>query len=365
MILFAGERYFPRVPGGLVVLVLGIVVSSALHLSEHGVDIVGNVPSGLPSVGLPHVPRGDIWTLTLGAAGMMLVIFSESLGAAENFASKYGYEIDPNQELVALGFANVGSGLVGGLGAGGSLSQSAVNEGAGARSEISPLVATVLALVTVLFLTPVFKNLPEAVLAALIIHAVSHLFKVAEFKRYYREQQLEFWVGLGTIAGILTLDVLPGLGIGVAAMVLLVVYHASRPHIAVLAPVPGVRDAYVDVGRHPGYERVANLLVLRLEAPLFYANASPVSESIKHLVGSSDPTPKAVILDVAANAELDITSSEKVIELVTALRSAGVDFALAGVRTPVIENARRSGVLAAIGEDRIFRTIDEAVHALG
>ena len=105
--------------------------------------------------------------------------------------------------------------------------------------------------------------------------------------------------------------------------------------------------------------------MLRLEAPLFYANASPVSESIKHLVGSSDPTPKAVILDVAANAELDITSSEKVIELVTALRSAGVDFALAGVRTPVIENARRSGVLAAIGEDRIFRTIDEAVHALG
>ncbi len=365
VILFAGERYFPRVPGGLVVLVLGIVVSSALHLSEHGVDIVGNVPSGLPSIGLPHLPRGDIWTLAIGAAGMMLVIFSESLGAAENIASKYGYEIDPNQELVALGFANVGSGLVGGIGAGGSLSQSAVNEGAGARSEISPLVATVLALVTVLFLTPLFKNLPEAVLAALIIHAVSHLFKVAEFKRYYREQRLEFWVGVGTIAGILTLDVLPGLGIGVAAMVLLVVYHASRPHIAVLAPVPGVHDAYVDVGRHPGYERVANLLVLRLEAPLFYANATPVAESIKQLVGSSGTIPRAVILDIAANAELDITSSEKLIELVTTLRSAGVDFALAGVRTPVIENARRSGVLAAIGEDHIFRTIDEAVRALG
>ena len=296
---------------------------------------------------------------------MMLVIFSESLGAAENFASKHGYEIDPNQELVALGFANVGSGLVGGLGAGGSLSQSAVNEGAGARSEISPLVATVLALVTVLFLTPVFKNLPEAVLAALIIHAVSHLFKVAEFKRYYREQQLEFWVGLGTIAGILTLDVLPGLGIGVAAMVLLVVYHASRPHIAVLAPVPGVHDAYVDVGRHPGYERVANLLVLRLEAPLFYANASPVSESIKHLVGSSNPTPKAV--DPRRRRERRARHHE-LGEGDRARHRAQVGRCRlrAGRRAhTVIENARRSGVLAAIGEDRIFRTIDEAVHALG
>ncbi len=235
----------------------------------------------------------------------------------------------------------------------------------GARSELSPLVATVLALVTVLFLTPLFKSLPEAVLAALIIHAVSHLFKVDEFRRYYREQRLEFWVGLGTIAGILTIDVLPGLGIGVTAMVLLVVYHASRPHIAVLAPVPGVSDAYVDVGRHPRYTQLATLLVLRLEAPLFYANATPVAESIKSLVGSAVTTPRAVILDVAANAELDITSSEKLLELVSTLRSAGVDFALAGVRTPVIENARRSGVLAAIGEDHSFRTIDEAVRALG
>ncbi len=110
VILFAGERYLPRVPGGLVVLVLGIVVSSALHLSQHGVDVVGNVPGGLPSVGLPHVPRGDIWTLAIGAAGMMLVIFSESLGAAENFASKYGYTIDPNQELSLWGSPMSGPG---------------------------------------------------------------------------------------------------------------------------------------------------------------------------------------------------------------------------------------------------------------
>ena len=364
VLLFAGERWFPRIPGGLLALVLGIVVGAAFHLSSHGVAIVGHVPSGLPPVSLPHPPAGDIGALLAGAAGMMLVIFSESLGAATNFATKHGYEIDANQELVALGVANVGAAALRGLPAGGSLSQSAVNEGAGARSEISPLVATVLALVTVLFLTPVFKNLPEAVLAALIIHAVSHLWKISEFRLYRREQPLEFWVGLVTLVGVITVDVLPGLVIGVVSMILLVVYQASRPHVAVLGRVPGVPDAYGDVDRHPDYERIPGMLVLRLEAPLFYANASLVVEAVKRLVGASDPPPRAVIVDFSPNANLDITSSEKLGELVTTLRSAGIDFALAELRKPTREAARLSGVLEAIGEDRIFHTIDEAVDAL-
>jgi sulfate permease, SulP family len=201
VLLFGLERFAPRVPGGLVALVLGIVVSSVFDLSSHGVAIVGKVPSGLPSVSVPSVPSQNIPALIGAAGGMLLVIFSESLGAAQNFATKYGYEIDPKQELIALGVANVGSGFVGGLAAGGSLSQSAVNEGAGARSEMSPLVAALLMVVTVLVLMPLFKNLPEAMLAALIIHAVSHLWKVKEFRRYYAERRIEFWLGLATLLG--------------------------------------------------------------------------------------------------------------------------------------------------------------------
>jgi sulfate permease, SulP family len=364
-ILFGGERWFPKVPGGLVVLVLGIAVGSGFDLASHGVDVVGKVPGGLPSVSVPRPPRMDVVPLVAGAFGMLLVIFSESLGAAQNFATKYGYSIDPNQELVALGVANTASGLLGGLPGGGSLSQSAVNEGAGARSEVSPLVATVFAIVTVLFLTPVFKNLPEAVLAALIIHAVSHLWKVAEFREYRRERPLEFWVGIGTGLGVVTLDVLPGLVIGVLSMLLLVVYNASRPHVSVLGRVPGVPDAYGDVDRHPDYQSVRGLLVLRLEAPLFYANASPVCEKIKRLAGSSDPAPRAVILDIGPNSDLDITSSEDLDELVGALHSAGIGFGLAEVRSPVIEAARRTALLATIGENRVYRTIDEAVAAFG
>jgi sulfate permease, SulP family len=209
--------------------------------------------------------------------------------AAQTFATKSVYEIDPNQELIAPGAANAGSGVLGGLAAGGSLSQSAVNEGAGARSEASPLVAAALILVTVLFLTPLFKNLLEAVLAALIIHAVSHLWKVRQFRIYYREQRIEFWLGLATLAGVTLIDVLPGLVIGVLAMLLLVIYTASRPRIGVLGRVPGVPGAYGDLERHPDYLHVPDLLVLRLEGALFYANAALVRDRIKQLVGASDP----------------------------------------------------------------------------
>lgn len=225
--------------------------------------------------------------------------------------------------------------------------------------------ATVLALVTVLLLTPVFKNLPEAVLAALIIHAVSHLWKIPEFRLYRQEQPLEFWIGVVTLAGVITIDVLPGLVIGVVSMIVLVVYQASRPHVSVLGRVPGIPDAYGDVDRHPDYEQVPGILVLRLEAPLFYANAALVVEKVKRLAGAVDPPPGAVVLDCSPNANLDITSSEKLAELVAALRSAEIDFALAELRKPAREAARRSGVLETLGEEHVFHTIDEAVGALG
>jgi sulfate permease, SulP family len=363
-LLFGLERFAPKVPGGLIALVLGIVISGALDLSQHGVQIVGDVPKGLPSLGIPDIQRGDVVTLIAAAAGMLLVIFSESLGAAETFAAKYGYQIDPNQELIALGVANVCSGFMGGLAGGGSLSQSAVNEGAGARSEVSPLFASALVVVTVLFLTPLFKNLPEAVLAALIIFAVSHLWKIREFKGYYPVSRVEFWLGLATFAGVLIFDVLPGLLIGVVAMLLYFIYRASTPHVVTLGRVPGVAGAYGNVRRHPDYEPVPGLLVLRLEAPLFYANAGGTRDSIKKLVGADDPLPRAVIIDTGANDSLDVTSADMLEALITELRSAGIDLALAEVRHDVTDMARRSRLLELLGKDRIFDTVEEAVTTL-
>jgi sulfate permease, SulP family len=362
-LLFGVERFAPRLPGGLVALVLGIVLSTALGLSAHGVAVVGRVPSGLPTPGVPSIDSHDIPTLLAAAGGMVLVIFSESLGAANNFARKHGYEIDANQELIALGVANTGSGLLGGLAGGGSLSQSAVNEGAGARSEASPLVAALLIGVTVLFLTPLFKSLPEAVLAALIIHAVSHLWKIRRLRVYYAERRAEFWAGVATLLGVITLDVLPGLVIGVVAMLLLMIHDASVPRVSVLGRLPG-SGAFVAVDRHPDAEPIHAVLVLRLESALFYANATPVRDRIKRLVGHARPIPSAVILDLGATDRLDLTSAEVMDELVHSLRSAAIEVGLADVRQPVVDLARRTGLLDSIGEERVFHTIDEALEAM-
>jgi high affinity sulfate transporter 1 len=365
VLLFSAGRFAPRVPGGLLVLVLGILISTALNLSDHGVAVVGHVPSGLPTPSLPSVESSDVVPLLAAAAGMVLVIFSESLGAADNFAVKHHYEIDANQELIALGVANGGSGLFGGLAGGGSLSQSAVNEGAGARSEVSPLVAFVLIVLTLLLLTPIFKDLPEAVLAALIIHAVAHLWKVGALRRDYAERPAEFWLGLATLVGVVAINVLPGLVIGVTSMLLLGVYNGSKPHLAVLGRIPGVGGAYGSVRRHPENEEIEGLLLLRLDAPVIYSNANPVRDRIKRLVGAAQSLPTAVIIDVGVNDDLDITSIEMLKQLVPTLRSAGVDFAIADAQRSFIRRARRGGLIATIGEDHVFQTIDQAVDRLG
>jgi high affinity sulfate transporter 1 len=362
-LLFGLRRFVPKAPGGLIALVLGIIVSEALDLSQHAVEIVGHVPGGLPSLGLPEIQSNDVVTLVAAAAGMLLVILSESLGVAQTFAAKHGYDIDPNQELIALGVANLGSGVMGGLAGGGSLSQSAVNEGAGARSEVSSLVAAALIVVTVLFLTPLFKNLPEAVLAALIIFAVSHLWKFTDFKRYYGVSRVEFWLGLATLLGVITLNVLPGLLIGVVAMLLHFIYQASTPHVVTLGRNPAVAGAYGNIRRHPDYEPVRNLLVLRLTAPLFYANATGIRDRIKKLVGATDPLPRAVILDAGANESLDITSAVMLVGLATELRSAGIDLVLADVHHLVISTAQRARLLELLGPDCVFTTVQEAVTA--
>jgi Sulfate permease family len=177
--------------------------------------VVGTIPTGLPGVSWPHLKLGDLWVLLPSAAGMMLVIFSEALGARKTFADKHGYRLESSQEMIALGLPNLGSGVLGGLACGGSLSQPAVNDGAGARTELSPIIAAALSLVTVVALTPLVTDLPEAVLAALIIHAVSHLMKVGEMKRFRRLVPREFWLAMLTLLGVIVLDVLPALIIGV------------------------------------------------------------------------------------------------------------------------------------------------------
>ena len=361
-LLFGLPKVSRRIPGPLVVLVLGILVSSILNLSAYGVKIVGPIPSGLPSVGLPQIPWGDMGALLSGAVGISLVVFSEALPAVDAYATKYSYEVDANQELLAMGVANLGSGLVGGLASGGAVSGSAVNDAAGAKTQVSLLTAAVLTVITVIILTPLFTNLPEAVLAALIIHAVTRLMRVKQMERYFHLQPAEFWLGIVTLLSVLVIDVLPGLVIGVVCSLAVLIYRSSRPYCSVLGQVPRVPGVYSDMQEHPENTPIPGLLIFQLSMTLYFANAKLMRDRIRDLVKASQPPPRAVILNMVNNYNLDITSAEMLETLVDELHKKGIEVVMTEVHEPFKIMARKSGLMEKLGEDHIFPSVDAAVQ---
>jgi len=363
-LLFLLPAWNKKIPAGLVVLFGYIALSTALGLeANYGVEVVGSLPQGLPKLALPVVPIEALLAMILPAIGVLLVAYSEALGVAREFGEKHGYEVEPNQELNAHAVANLVSSLFGGMIAGGSMSASAVKEGAGARSQVTNLVTWGMTIVTVLFLTPLFKSLPEAVLAALIIHAVWHIIASRKLRRVRLVSRPEFVLGFITFWGVILIDVLQGMLIGLFASILLVVYQSSRPHLSSLGRVPGVPGAYRDLERHPDNTPVPGVLILRLDAQLYYANALTVRDKVKALVAEAEPQPQALILDASAQDVLDMTSADVLKGLVKGLRDQGMVVYAAEVHAPVLEFARRSGLLDGVGTENIFPTVDLAVAA--
>jgi MFS superfamily sulfate permease-like transporter len=300
--------------------------------------------------------------MVLPAMGIFLLAYSEALGVAREFAEKHHYEVDPDQELVAHGFTNLVSGLFGGMIAAGGMSASAVKEGAGGRTQLANLTAWGVTLITLLFLTPLFTNLPEAVLAALIIHAVWHTIVARKLQKIRLVSKTEFWLAVLTLAGVLFVDVLEGMVIGLLASLLLVVYHSSRPHIARLGRIPGIPGAYFDMKRHPESIAVPGLLIVRPDAPIYYANALTVQKQIKGMVEETLPPPRAILLDAAGQDDLDITSAEVLKSMLAEMKEKGIDYYVAELHLTVREFGERTGLLALIREDHIFPTVDMAVR---
>ncbi len=364
-VLFLLPRWNKKIPAGLVVLFGAIGLSAALDLNgKYGVEIVGTLPQGLPSLAFPQVPFTTYLAMVLPAMGVLLVAYSEALGVAHEFAEKHGYEVDANQELNAHAVANVVSALFGGMLAAGSMSASAVKEGAGARSQVTNLVTWVVTIITVLFLTPLFTTLPEAVLAALIIHAVWHIIASRKLQKIRQASPVEFWFGALALAGVLLIDVLEGMIIGVVASLVFVIYKTSRPHISSLGRVPGVPGAYSDLGRHPEDIPVPGVLIVRVDAQLYYANALTVRDRVKAMLVEMSSPPRAVIIDASAWDQLDVTSTEVIKGLVKELRGNGIDVYFADVHAPVLEYGRKTGLVDSIGEDHVFPTVDLAVRSL-
>jgi high affinity sulfate transporter 1 len=362
-LLFLLPRLSRKIPAGLVVLFGAIALSAALDLEgSYGVAVVGTLPRGLPSLALPDVPLSALLGMIVTAIGVLLVAYSEALGVAHEFAEKHGYEVDANQELNAHGVVNLVSGLLGGMIAGGSMSASAVKEGAGARTQVASLIAWGVTIVTLLFLTPLFAPLPEAVLAALIIHALWHLVTSRKLAKLRRAAPVEVWFGVITLWGVLLIDVLQGMIIGLLASLLFVIYRSSRAHLSALGRVPGVPGVYSDLTRHPEDTPVPGVLIVRLDAPLYYANALSVREAVKAMIAGTQPPPRAVVFDADAQDDIDVTSTDVVGALVKQLRESGVDVYFAEVHAPVLEHGRVSGLLDALGDDHVFPTVDAAVR---
>jgi high affinity sulfate transporter 1 len=267
-IIFLIKRFYQRLPSGLVALVIGILAVSIFHLDQNGVSVVGEIPTGLPTPGLPHVGLSTLPYLATGAVGIVFLAVGESLGSARAFAARHAYEIDPDQELIALGAANLSSGFFRGFTVDASLSQTATADQAGARTQLASIVTAVLIVITLVVLAPLFRNLPNAVLGAIVIASVIGLMDVAELKRFWAANRVDFVLAMVALFGVLTTDVLTGLLIAVFLSLFMILFRASRPYLAILGKVPGQPATYGDVARHPENQRIPGLLIVRLAAPL-------------------------------------------------------------------------------------------------
>ncbi|MFC4373236.1 SulP family inorganic anion transporter [Nocardia halotolerans] len=335
-LVLAMRRWLPFVPGALLAVFFGIAAVQLFGLDDEGVAIVGHIDAGLPALGLPSgLDPHDYLDLLGPAVAVVLIGFAEGLGAAKTYAAKANYSIDPNRELIGLGAANLGSGLSSGMVVNGSLSKTAVNGGAGARTQLSGLVVAALTVLTLLFLTGLFEQLPEATLAAVVIAAVIELVDFTALRRLYgvwtqllgsiygRAARADFLGALAALLGVLLFDTLPGLLIGIGVAMLLLVYRTSQPHIAALGEQGPV---WVDRVRHPAARARPDLLVVRVEAGLFFANADYVEQHIKSLC--TDAT-RLVVLDAETSPSLDVTAAAMLLDLRTALARERIDFRIA------------------------------------
>jgi high affinity sulfate transporter 1 len=363
VLIFAIGRYVSKLPAALMAIIISIVAVSVLDLTANGVCVIGTLSTGMPPMGLPDVSLTEYMTIIPGALAIVLLGYIETLGAAKSAASRGGGKIDPDQELVALGAANLGAGLSSGFVAAGSLSKTSVAMGAGGKTQISHLVSGILAILTLLFLMPLFTNLPEATLAAVVIMAMIGLDQTAKLKKELKLSRTEFTLGMICFFGVLTLGVLQGVGLGVVLSLLMLIKKASHPGTAVLGRVPGERAYYRDIRRRTDAETIPGLLIFRFDARLIFFNCYFFASEVKRCIAEAQEPVKTVLIDAEAMNDIDITGADRLIKLNTELNSRNIVMFLSHVRDPLRDKMRRMGVEDAIGSDHIYETTRDGVDA--
>lgn len=367
------HRFVHRAPAPLIVVIAAIAAAKLFDLEGHGVAVVGDISAGLPDVGLPDAGWSDYAALSGSAVGIALVGFAEGLAAAKSYAATKGYRVDPNRELVGLGAANIGAGLSSGMVVAGSLSKTAVNGSAGARSQFSGVVVAGLTVLTLLLLTGLFEDLPEPALAAVVVAAVIDLIDLSALRRLYRVHstglgriygraaRADLLAAVAALAGVLVLDTLPGLFVGIGVSATLLVYRASRPHVAVVGQLPG-DGRWADVERHPEARRPPGIVVVRPESGLFYGNADNVHAAILAAVDGAPDAVHGVVVDAQSVPTIDVTAADMLAQLAADLERRGITLSVARDLGQVRDVLRHSD--AAALATTVHPTVEAAVAAV-
>ena len=330
VLLMLGERLLPRKPVALGVVALSIVAASALGLRALGVATTGDIPAGLPALAGPALRLHDVEGIVPLAAGCLLLAYIESVSAADTFAVKHGYVLDPRQELLGLGAANLAAALGQGYPVAGGLSQSAVNDKAGARTPLALVFASLTLALCLLFLTGLLENLPKAVLAAVVLTAVLGLVDLPAMFRMWRVSRLDFYAATIAFGAVLLVGILEGILFAALASIILLIGRASRPHVAFLGRIPGT-NSYSDIARHPENEPLPGVIAFRPEASLIYVNAEAVLETVLRRLDAAGPSDiRRIVCDLSASPYVDLAGSRMLHELHAQLATRGIELRIVG-----------------------------------
>ena len=365
--LFIIEAFFPKLPGALIVMLVAIAASALLGWEDSGIHVVGEIPAQLPSLSLPEWPGWDLMSdIMVGALAVIVVAFAESYAAAKTYASKFGYEVDANQEMIGLGAANLGAGLSGGFVVDGSLSKTAAGVEAGQKTQMTGIVTAVFVLITIVALTWLFEPLPEAVLGAIVIHAVWKLIDFSGFVTLWQTRRIDFGLAVAAFLGVILIDILQGILIGIILSLLALIYRASFPEGTELGRIEDEEGNYEFVGlsANPHAETLPEVVVFRQPGSLIFSNAAAFSQQARELLWArTDPPASVLVVDCEQMADMDVTGAEEIVSLHEELQAADVELRLARLHGAALVTAEKAGVIDAIGEDHVMPTIRSAGQA--
>jgi MFS superfamily sulfate permease-like transporter len=338
-------------------------VSALVGFEDLGIHIVGEIPAGLPPLGLPEgISLDQVLALLPGAAAIALVAFAESVATARSYASKFNYKVNADQELIALGASNTGAGISSGFVVDGSLSKTSASAEAGAKSQMVSIIAAVIILITIVALTPLFYALPEATLGAIVIHAVWHLINFRKLSQYRKVTSLDFWTAVIAMLGVLALGILQGLILAVFIGLLALIIGTKTRSTSVLGRVPE-ENTFRGLENYPEGETYPGLLILRFDGSLFFANAPDFADEVRAGVELTDPKPGVVLIDGESINGIDATAVNTIVELNDELSRLEISLRFARVRANVMEIMQRAGLDEVIGSEDFYTSVHEGVDA--